>query len=125
MNNKVEKAKAIFWKSENGIIHVKHLPNTHVNLEDSIEKLQFIQELNGGPNALVVSDPNAVASISKEAKDLINTDLAQKTFKGLGIITTGYFTKYIFNFMIRLKTTSMSIKTFRNRSEAEHWLLRL
>jgi hypothetical protein len=126
MNKKVKNGNAVFWKTENGIIHIEYLQKTNHTIEDSKEQVTFIKKLNGGQNALIVSDPSKVVSIDDSSKKYYETDEVKKTIKAIALIVNGYFTKHVINFVFKAKgPNTIPSKAFKSRKNAEEWLLSL
>ena len=125
MSKKTINNNAVFWKTDNGIIHIEYLQWTRHTLENSKQQLKYIEELNGGQHALVVSDPSKVVSIDKESKEYYETEEVKHVIKAIALIITGYFTKFVVNFVFKTKSNPIPSKAFSNRKAAEEWLLSL
>lgn len=82
--------------------------------------------MNNGPNALVASDLSKIVSIDDASKKYHESEEVKKTIKAIALIVNGYFTKHIINFVFTVKgKNAIPSKAFKNRQDAEEWLLSL
>lgn len=116
--------RLIKFEIKDGILLGPYPPDFRIDLEIAKRIVQERLDFVNGQSFPALIDTTEVKSITKEARDYFNSDIAAAGISSAAIIVGSVFMSYIANFMIKVnwRRNKMPMRVFTDKNEALNWL---
>ena len=122
MNKKTTTRTGEFSLDENGILIVKVLDGSFIDLDDAIDNSLVVRQITGNKPRLKLWDLRVNWKITKEAREyLLKEDVPGRTI-ARAVIVKSLANKLISNFLLKFNKSRTPLKIFLDEKEALEWL---
>lgn len=113
---------ATFSLLEEGILVVRLLENSDVDLEESKQMQRKSLQMTSGKRFVSLIDARVKLNVTKESREWGSTPEAQKNMIAQAILVTSLANKLVGNFIIQFHKPKAKTRMFSDESQAIAWL---
>ena len=113
---------ATFSLLEEGILVVRLLENSDVDLEESKQMQRKSLQMTSGKRFVSLIDARVKLNVTKESREWGSTPEAQKNMIAQAIVVTSLANKLVGNFIIQVHKPKAKTRMFSDESQAIAWL---
>ncbi len=110
---------------ENGILRIKVREGVHIDLESLKEDHEADFQLTGHKQVLALFDARAFFTITKDARDYVNSGIMDKTRLATAALINNIGARILMNGFLFINRPKTPFKIFTNKDEAIKWLLNI
>ena len=118
----VSTKSAKFSLLEEGILHIKLLPDTEIDLEESKTMQRASLDIMNGKDFVVLIDARASIVVTKESREWGSTAEAQVHMLAQAIVVNSLANKIVGNFIIKFHKPIAKTALFSDEKYALQWL---
>jgi len=115
-----------FWRLEEDIIFFKYAPQIEIDIAMARDMVDKRLRYTGGRDVHVLIDFTNVKSVTKEARDYMNSpDGGLKGILGGAFLSNSVVATLFVNLYLKVSNPSIPARFFTNRNEAVAWLRKI
>lgn len=115
-----------FWRIEDDIVQFKYAPKIEINLEEARELVGNRLDFTGGQPIYALIDFTNVKSVTKEARDFMNSpEGGLKGISGGAFLSNNVVATMFVNLYLKVSTPPVPAKFFNSQREALDWLKKI
>lgn len=107
---------------QDGILRIKVIDGTFIDLPSLIEDDAVNPQLTGGKKALALYDARAFFTITPEARDYVRSGILNKSRIATAVVTNKLGVRILVHFMNAFTKPKSPLKMFGNEKDALNWL---
>ncbi len=120
MTNNIDKIK--FSMANDGILHIKCEPNTHMTIEEGKASTKMGLELIDGKPRPLLCDLTNVVKMTRDCRQYFAGPEHATIFSKCALIISSPISRIIGNFFLRANRPLKPTRLFTNKEEALNWL---
>jgi hypothetical protein len=110
------------WMDKNGILWIKPIEGSFVDLVSLKEDDAINPELTGGKKVLALYDGRANFTITPEARAFVRSGILNKSRIATAVVTDKSFMRILVNFINIFSKPKSPLKMFNKEKDAINWL---